>query len=697
MIRISSILALILSLSASDFAQAQKTGFTPVDVARIRSVMSADVSPNGKWIAYTATRPRDPLKDVSGSAAVELFVVNSDTGKSRPFVTGKVSIRGVSWTPDGTGLSFLTKRSDDKNTALYVIPIDGGEAQKKLEHATSISSYQWSPDGKHIAFLATESEDKSKKDLATKGFNAEGYEENLKNVRIWVAASGADSSEARLLDIEGSATEVHWSPNGKQIVSAVAPTSLIDHHYMYRRIRIIDVASGQVVKKIENPGKIDEIAWSPDGTRLAFLSGEDINDPSEGRLMIASVATGKFTDIMPDYLPNVVDIAWTGNDALNFLAHDGCVSAFGTVTADGSKRSFVWPSKGAVFDSFTQADNNSRLALVGESPLHSYEVFTTNIEGDGKVAPRRLTDVNPWFANRKFAKQEIVEYKARDGVMVQGILVHPLNAEKGKRYPLIMAIHGGPESHVPNGWVTRYTYPGQLGAARGFATFYPNYRGSTGRGVAYAKSHQADYGGKEFNDILDGIDHLVKMGLVDRKKVGVTGGSYGGFASAWCATKLSQHFAASVMFVGISNQISKSGTTDIADEMFLVHARKRIWEDWQFFLERSPVYHVENARTPILILHGKEDTRVHPSQSMELYRNLKILNKVPVRLVFYPGEGHGNRKSAARYDYNLRLMRWMEHYLQGQGGKPPKFEVDYKLPSGKASQAKDAAAKKQPR
>lgn len=695
MIRIATIFVLLLLICIGTNGVAQQTEFTPLDVALTREVLTAEISPNGKWIAYTATQPRNPLKDPSGTSYVELFVVDSSTGVSRTFINGNDPIQSVAWTSDGSGLSFLAKRGDDTKTALYVIPIDGGEAQKLLEHATSISGYEWSSDGKQIAFLATEPDDNELKELQAKGFNAEGYEENLKNVRIWVSSSDrSNAAPARLLDIEGSASEIHWSPDGKQIVAAVASTPLIDHHYMYRRIRIIDVASGQVVKKIENPGKIAEIAWSPDGTRLAFLSGEDIHDPSEGRLMIASVATGEFSEIMPKYLPNVMDIAWAGNDSLNFLAHDGCYSAFGTVAADGSKQNIVLPPRGVVFETFSQAENNSSFALVGESPKHPREVFEFHLEGGGPAKPRRLTDVNPWLADRKFARQEVVEYKARDGETVQGVLVHPLNEEKGKRYPLIMAVHGGPESHVPDGWVTRYTYPGQLGAVHGFATFYPNYRGSTGRGVAFAKAHQADYGGREFNDVLDGIDHLVKMGLVDRKKVGVTGGSYGGFASAWCATKHSEHFAASVMFVGISNHISKSGTTDIADEMYLVHGRKRIWEDWQFFLERSPIFHVENARTPILILHGKDDTRVHPSQSMELYRNLKVLNKAPVRLVLYPGEGHGNQKSAARYDYNLRLMQWMEHYLKGAGGEPPKFDLEYGLPDSKSNDSKKPEAAK---
>jgi dipeptidyl aminopeptidase/acylaminoacyl peptidase len=244
---------------------------------------------------------------------------------------------------------------------------------------------------------------------------------------------------------------------------------------------------------------------------------------------------------------------------------------------------------------------------------------------------------------------------------------------------LILDVHGGPESHERDGWITSYSGPGQVGAARGFAVFLPNYRGSTGRGVEFSKMGQADYAGKEFDDLIDAVDHLVEIGLVDKDKVGVTGGSYGGFATAWCSTYHSERFAAGVMFVGISDHVSKAGTTDIPQEMHLVHSRRWPWDHWDWFRERSPIYHVKKAQTPLLIMHGKSDTRVHPSQSMELYRYLKVLGQVPVRLVLYPGEGHGNRKAAARYDYCLRMLRWMEHYLQGPGGDPPPYEVEYVL------------------
>jgi dipeptidyl aminopeptidase/acylaminoacyl peptidase len=240
----------------------------------------------------------------------------------------------------------------------------------------------------------------------------------------------------------------------------------------------------------------------------------------------------------------------------------------------------------------------------------------------------------------------------------------------GEKYPLVTVVHGGPESHFNNGWLTSYSNGGHMLAAGGYAVFYPNYRGSTGRGVEFAMSSQADPAGKEFDDIVDGVDHLISLGLVDKDKVGVTGGSYGGYATGWMATRYTDRFAAGVMFVGISNNISMWGTSDIPEELYLVHTRKRLWEDYEFFLKRSPIYYADQCKTPLLIMAGAEDTRVDPSQSMELYRHIKTRTDTPVRLVLYPGEGHGNVNAAARLDYSRRLTGWFDQYLKAEGARP---------------------------
>ena len=317
----------------------------------------------------------------------------------------------------------------------------------------------------------------------------------------------------------------------------------------------------------------------------------------------------------------------------------------------------------------------------------------------GEAAPRRLTTSNHWLGEMEQAKSSVVRYPARDGTKIEGILTHPADERPRMLYPLILCVHGGPESHERDGWLTNYSRPGQVASSSGYFTFYPNYRGSTGRGVAFSKMGQGDEGGKEFDDLIDAIDYLADNFPIDKTKVGVTGGSYGGFATAWCSTALTDHFAAGVMFVGISDTIGKKGTTDIPNEDFLVHTRSRPWEDkWEFYLKRSPIYHVTKAKTPLLIMGGKADTRVHPSQSIELYRFLKMLGQVPVRLVQFPGEGHGNRKAALKLDYNIRMMQWFDHYLKGPGGPPPPPEIDYSgksesLPSGSAGKSTEAGTK----
>ena len=662
----------VLAISPAIGVLAGDLLFGPPHVAKLTFATSAAVSPDGKYVAYTLGVQRNPLEDENGSAWDELHVVDRQRN-SRPFVTGKVNVSNVRWTPDGRAIAFIAKRADDEHASLHVLPIDGGEARRTVSHDSDLHGLTFSADGKRVAFLATEPLEKQQEEYRDKGFNQEIYEEDWRVTKVWLAA--ADGSDTpRSLDLEGSASRVRWSPSGRQLVVVLAPTPSVDDSYMYKRVFVVDADTGKVVEPINNPGKIGQVSFSPDGKHLAMISGVDINDPRDGRLMVVSLpGDGKPRDLMPDYEAHVSSFAWKDAGTLLWVAGEGTETTVGTVDLAGKKRPLI-DAAGPILGGLTLSDDGRTAAFVGHCSTHPNEIFLLT-EKDNQA--KRLTDSNPWLAELRFGKQEVVQWKARDGLRLEGVLVYPLNYEEGRRYPLIMVVHGGPESHVANGWVTYYSRPGQVGAARGFAVFYPNYRGSTGRGVEFSRMGQADAAGKEFDDLVDAVDHLAEIGLADKDKVGITGGSYGGYASAWGSTYYSDRYAASVMFVGISDNISKLGTTDIPEEMYLVHHRKRLWEDWDYFLNSSPIRHVEKNRTPTLIMHGKSDPRVHPSQSLELYRHLKTLDQAPVRLVWYPGEGHGNRRAAARFDYNLRMLRWMEHYLQGPGGDPPDFNIDY--------------------
>lgn len=665
--------AIVLAVTA---AAAQDT-FTPHHVAKLRTVTAAAIAPDGRQIAHVLSVPRVPFQEDDGPPWDELHVVATD-GVSRPFVTGAVNVGSIRWTPDGSGIAFLARRGSDTTRSLYVVPATGGEARRVLAHETDISAFDLSHDGQRVAFIARAPVSRERQELARRGFNQEIFEETVLPLRVWIAdlKDGKPAQPSRALDLPGSASLASWSLDGTRLIVIHAPTALVDDDLMMRRVHIVDVASGKVVVKFDNPGKLGQVAWSPDGTFVAMVSGEDQHDPSDGRLVVAPAGGGALRDILPGYEGHVRAIAWKDAETLLFMGDEGVGSTFGEVRRDGTGRRMVLPDGGPILTAFDRATDGT-VAFVADTPQHPSEVYFL---APGASAPKRLTESNPWLRTMRLAKQEVVTFKARDGLELQGILIRPLDEQPGQRYPLILTVHGGPEARDPNGWRTSYANAGQVGAAQGFAVFYPNYRGSTGRGVEFSKLGQGDPAGKEFDDLVDAVDHLVQIGLVDRARVGITGGSYGGYASAWGATYYTDRFAASVMFVGISNTISKVGTTDIANEEYLVHARKRPWDDWPFFLDRSPIFHAGKSRTPTLILHGTADPRVHPTQSLEMYRYLKLHGQTPVRLVWYPGEGHGNRRAASRLDYSLRLMQWMSHYLKGPGGEPPPSEMDYREP-----------------
>ncbi len=667
----SPLLALILVavFAAGSFAQEV---FTPHHVAKIRTVAQVAISPDGTEVAYVLAVPRIPFQDDDGPSWTELHVVRTD-GQSRPYVTGAVNVAGVRWTPDGKGLAFLARRTGDATRSLYIVPRDGGEARKVLAHTTDLVSYEFSPDGKQVAFVARDAAPAERADLVRRGFSQDVFEEGLLFQRLWVAPfDGRAAGTAKVVNVQGHATSITWNPAGTRLAVLYAPTALVDDDLMEKKVHVIDPSLGEPVTKFNNPGKIGQVAWSPDGTTLAMVSAADINDPSEGRLMVAPATGGALRDLMPSYNAHVRAFSWKDANTILYMADEGVTSALGEIRRDGTAPRTLMPTGGPVIVAIDRASNGT-VALLANTPAHPSEVYILDAAG----APKRLTDNNPWLATMKMAKQEVVSFKARDGVALEGILVRPLDEKPGQRYPLILTVHGGPEARDANGWVTSYSNAGQMGAAQGFAVFYPNYRGSTGKGVAFSKLGQGEPAGKEFDDLVDAVDHLINIGLVDRAKVGITGGSYGGYASAWGATYYSERFAASVMFVGISNNVSKVGTTDIANEEFHVHALKRPWDDWQFMLDRSPVTHVAKSKTPTLILHGTADPRVNPTQSLELYRHMKLHGKT-VRLVWYPGEGHGNARAASRLDYSLRLMQWMTHYLKGPGGAPPPADIDYR-------------------
>jgi dipeptidyl aminopeptidase/acylaminoacyl peptidase len=666
---------------------AAAAGMDFAHLAALRRVEEAAISPDGRAVAYVLEVPRRPGVDEDGRAWQELHVVAVRGGDSRAWVHGDVSVSAVRYAADGTALHYLAKRGSDEQGSVWSLPVGGGESRRLVEHGAEIEAFAVAPDGTRIAFVASDPESAARKAAEKKGYRQEVYEEDRLARKLWLVPAppapgprdplgDTEPPTARAIPLEGSVFDVVWSPDGRHLAVTVAPTPLVDDRYMSRRILILDAGTGEVRQRIQNPGKLGEMAFSPDGSRLALISAAAFNDPAEGRLLVASVASGGLADALPGLEADVRDIAWRSAGTLAYVLDTGVETELGEVELPTGRRTTrLRSAEGApVLSALSVAADGGRVALVAERPLHPPEVYAID---PGETEARRLTHGNPWLAGLELARQSVFRWKARDGIELEGVLLEPASPPTDRSAaPLLLLVHGGPEAHDRNGWVTAYSRPGQLAATRGYAVLYPNYRGSTGRGVAFAKLGQADAAGAEFDDLIDAIDALAERGIADPERVGIIGGSYGGYAAAWCATRYTDRFRAAVVFVGISNVMTKPLTTDIPIEDRAVHTLSDPLTGWEESLRRSPLAHAAGSRTAVLIAAGTEDTRVDPSQSLQLYRALKLAGGAPVRYVRYPGEGHGNRKAAARDDYARRSLQWFDHFVMNRGEGLPARELE---------------------
>lgn len=644
--------------SASIAATAAARPMTPEDVAKMESLGELTVSPDGSRVAFTTARLPDVTEGEENGTTKQQLKLTYGPDSVRAFLPAGMNVSTVRFSPDGTTISFLYTAEDEKR-AVWAIPVDGGGHRKLAEVAEAdVRDYAWSPDGATLYLLAGPAPDEALDKRKDAGFDAVVYEEEARLNRLFAARVGAEIDAApKPVAVPGHVSAIQVAPGGKTAIVESAPSPRVDDSYTSKRVHVIDLASGRVLEVVETPGKLGDVEISPDGRRIALIAGVDAHDPATTTLHLADVATGEYRALNAGAAEAANDAEFLPDGRLAAIVDVGTQSVLRIYSADGTLLEEHDP--GALILSDLEVGGDT-IAVEAHSPEHPPELFVVT---DGQFT--RWTRHNPWLAEIDMGEQRTFTYTARDGQAIEGVLIEPVGGPARGGSPVIFDVHGGPEAHESNGWQTAYSSPGQVAAGQGYAVFIPNYRGSTGYGVAFAKQHQGDYAGKEFDDLVDGKRALVEAGIADPDRVGITGGSYGGFATAWGSTYYSQEFAAGVMFVGISNNISKFGTTDIPNEMYLVHERKWPWEEWDHLLERSPIYHVDKAETPLLIMHGDSDTRVSPTQSYELYRHIKTRKPdTPVRLVLYPGEGHGNAKAAARYDYNVRMMEWFDTYLK---------------------------------
>lgn len=649
--------------------KANETALTLSDLNRLREVKTSVISPDGNHVAFTTSLSASAYSGADYSNLNEIYLADKN-GRLTPFVAAN-PLGHISWSSDSKHFWFLSNQQKDQTVSLYKMSINGGEAQKVFSYKTDINGYHLAKDNRNLLFWAFPEKSERHKRLKELGFDAEVFEEKPENQYLYKVDLDTNVTTVETVISDQHIISAQWSNHSDVILIQHAATSLTDDVVINSKLTLISI-EGKVIHSFEHSAKMGKALFSPNGKYIALIGSQDSSDPEKGRLFLGSISSPKLTNILTDFDGHIEDIAWLSDRLIGFIAYQGLETFLASKKIGKPSDSYRVLLKNAdILTALTADSSGKNIALNNHSQEHPSELYWYKRNGT-----RRFTNSNLWLKQKKLARQQQVEFVARDGTKIQGMLIPPLNKVDGKA-PLIIFVHGGPESHFSDGWLNRYSHPINDAANKGFYSFLPNYRGSTGRGVSFAKLGQQDYAGTEFNDLLDAKNWAVENYAIDPNRVGITGASYGGYASAWAATKLSKEFAASVSSMGIANQISKFGTTDIPTEMVQLHALITPWQDWQWYLERSPIKHVGNAQTPLLLMHGRLDQRVPFNQSVEMYRHLKLRSDAPVRLILFPNEGHGFINATSRLEYSERLMRWMTHFLKDQRQELPDIELPH--------------------
>jgi dipeptidyl aminopeptidase/acylaminoacyl peptidase len=624
------------------------------------------LSPDGMHAAYVVTVPRAP-GEPGGVASQEIWVVRCDgSTPARRYTPAKQRAWAPAFATDGRRLAFLSTRptpgageAGDDTADLFVLDLDGGEARLLSDGKISPSAFRWSPRGDRIAFVGREPETDNEKAAKKEGRDWEVVDQDPKPARLWIVDVGTG---VRTQVTSGSAHVLgfDWSPDGERFVLRVTDTPRVDDDYMHSRLGLVPAAGGEISPLVQTAGKLGNPVFSPDGAWVAWLGATDTSDPAAGMVCVAPASGGDIEVVRPARADIATDIVWANPATLAVSVTRGTESRLELVARNGGAARTVL-SETPVFSSVGLSRDGRIVALVGSTPECPNEVYAGAV-ARGSAGLKRLTTTNPEFESAQIGTQEVVRWKAKDGFEIEGLLVRPVGFVTGERYPLVVIVHGGPESCYRNGWNTSYGAPTQLLAGRGYCVLQPNYRGSTGRGEAFESADHRDLMGAEFEDILAGIDFLAGQGLVDPARVGIMGGSYGGYTTTWAATAHSPRFAVAIASAAITDWFSMQGTSDIPEENALVHWALPFYANFDLYWQRSPVAHVNDCRTPLLLLHGEKDLRVPIGQGQELYTALRLLGR-PVEFVRYPREGHGLRETAHQRDALVRSLEWLDRYL----------------------------------
>jgi dipeptidyl aminopeptidase/acylaminoacyl peptidase len=647
------IVTILLVVAA--FAQ-KKRPMTPEDVLSLNRASDAQMSPDARRVAFVVSA-WDREADRFNS---DIWLVD-ELRQAVRLTSHPKRDDTPRWSSDGRRLAFLSDRGADAEAGAQIFLLNplGGEPVQLTSHKTPIQYFEWSPDSRLIAFIAEEPREKPKTKPPVV------VDEDSHFAQLWVV--DVASREIKQLT-RGSrhVTAFDWSFDGSRIVfTARATPKLIDNDTTEvfvtpASLQNAPYSAAQWKQITQGGGAESQPRFSPDGRWISYLAraGADVTVGPERINIVA--ATGGEPRVLPDNFDGYISsYGWVfDSQRIVFLAAIGVSANLYTMRIADPAPVLMTRNEG-VTTGFSMTDDGMNIAYIHENPRMPTEVALLNARN---MIPVLLTRLNPQVESMTLGQVEAVKWASNDGAEIEGLLIYPVGYQTGARYPLLTYIHGGPEGAYTKGFNSNWSAFPQVYAGAGYAVFMPNFRGSSNYGAKFAQSNAKLVGKVDYEDILSGVDNLIKAGIADENRLAVAGWSYGGYMSGWIIGQ-TDRFKCAAYGAGLSNAVSYWGTADIVQQRERLHGGTP-WEARKMFDEQSPLNYLTKVKTPTLIFHGEKDERVPLGQSLETYRTLKRLG-VTTQLIIYPDQGHGILTPSYQLDKMRREFAWIEKYLAG--------------------------------
>ncbi|MGI9629232.1 MAG: S9 family peptidase [Longimicrobiales bacterium] len=711
---------LLLGIAALPLG-AQQRPMTFMDVQEMNRAGSWTPSPDGAWMLYTVTTP--DWEEAESYSDIHLVSLGEGVSSSRQLTyTTDKNERSPAWAPDGSFFAFLSDRDSEGDAAnqIYAMKHDGGEAQQvtEAEHGVSdfqfspdgtwmvyrsgeagqeqlqrlsmadhgeptqitfgdagVDNWEWSPDGTHIYFNRPDAFDEDEKARKKEGFSVDVKNGVTPLASLW-SVEVASATERTLESTDDySVGGFNVSNTGAWIAFAGGSTERYERNItgarLYADPYLLNVETGEVERLAEN-FEVGEsgVSFSPDDSRIVFSAPDRMDQYSmtENRLYIRDTDDrgGAFTKLGSDWDNSLSASFWSEDgETIYFNAGVKVTTQLHSVDTGSGEVSQVTNERAAM--SVNRDDDTGVLLINYQDPATPPTVFTVSDIDDvaNRSAWTQLVDANPQMGELALGEEVEVNWTSTDGKTVGGVLVYPVGYQQGQRYPLIVAIHGGPASAD----ILRFNggYSAQVYAGSGYAVLKPNYRGSRNYGNAHRTDIVGDYFTLGFDDIMTGVDHLIAEGIADPDQLGALGWSAGGHWSNWILTH-TDRFKAISSGAGTMNWISMYAQSDVQRNRQFYIGDDFLYENFDPYWDQSPLKYIKDASTPTMVHVVEGDPRVPSPQSVELHMALKKLD-VPTELFMYPGRSHGIPDPRNRLVKAVSEMAWMDHYVRGLGDK----------------------------